>query len=728
MKKRTVRFLLVSIILVAVLCVVIFVWQTRYMNKKSAETISEIGEIYMSGLSERAVAHFQTTVELRMSQVSALVDAVSPQSNSSERSMRVALTYHARARGFDHLAFYGADGTFDMLYGDLVRVSGKDGFFDALTGGEEKMAIGYDSAGEEVLIMGIPADYTMSNGEKSIALVAALPVSYISDTLSLDSMDTRTYYFIVRRDGSFILHDIEVNEDNYFDRVRNEYESIGGKTADEYLSQLGNAMAARENYSTEFTIGGERRYLYSSPLAYSDWYLLLFLPYGVLDEAVNSLGIQWTRIARICCCVILAAMFLLFFYYYYLMRQQMKSLEQARQTAEYANRAKSDFLSNMSHDIRTPMNGIVGMTAVALAHLDNRQQVQNCLMKISLSSKHLLGLINDILDMSKIESGKMTLAHEPVSIRETLEGITNIIQPQVNVKEQTFEVSVDHIYVKKVYSDSVRLNQVLLNLLGNAVKFTPNGGSVRLEISQEPSPKGDSYVRTHVRVSDTGIGMTPEFQERVFESFMREDNARVQKTEGAGLGMAITKYIVDAMGGDIQVASEVGKGTEFHVILDLQKAEEQEDSVMAQEEAGPEETVDLTGKRVLLAEDNDLNWEIAQDLLSDMGLMLDWAEDGQVCLDKFRSSPEGYYDAILMDIRMPNMNGYDSTREIRALDRPDAASVPIIAMSADAFEDDIRKCMDCGMNAHIAKPIDMDEVTRILCKYLLRKDHEREEK
>ena len=716
MNKKTARFLIASIVLVAVLCVFIFAYQTEYMNRKGAETISEIGEIYMSGLSERAAAHFQTTVELRMSQVSALVDSVSPDSSASDRSTRVSLNYHARARGFDHLAFYGADGTFDMLYGDLVEVSGKDGFFHSLTKGEEKMAVGYDSTGEEVLIMGVPAAYTMENGEKSIALVAALPVSYISETLSLSSGDTRIYYFIIRRDGSFILRDIDVEDETYYDRVRNRYESIGGKTADEYLAQLDTAMDARKNYTTEFVINGERRFLYCSPLAYSEWYLMLFMPYGALDEAVNSLGGYWGQAARTGCVVLLVAMLLLFSCYYYMMHQQMKEKEKARQAAEQANKAKSEFLSNMSHDIRTPMNGIVGMTAVAMANLDNPQQVQNCLTKISLSSKHLLGLINDILDMSKIESGKMTLGSEPVSLKEMVDGITNIVQPQVNVKKQIFEVTADNLYAGHVLSDSVRLNQVLLNLLGNAVKFTPDGGSIRLKLAEEASPKGNEYVRLHLYVTDTGIGMTPEFQTKVFESFMREDNARVQKTEGAGLGMAITKYIVDAMGGSIEVASEVGKGTEFHVTLDLKKVEGPE--IEVQEESGPEDGGELIGKRILLAEDNDLNWEIAQELLSGLGLELEWAEDGQICLDKFQTSPAGYYDAILMDIRMPKMNGYETTRAIRALDRTDAASVPIIAMSADAFEEDIRKCMESGMNAHVAKPIDMKEVTKILRKFI----------
>ena len=716
MNKKTARFLIASIALVAVLCVFIFAYQTEYMNRKGAETISEIGEIYMSGLSERAAAHFQTTVELRMSQVSALVDSVSPDSSASDRSIRVSLNYHARARGFDHLAFYGADGTFDMLYGDLVEVSGKDGFFNSLTKGEEKMAVGYDSTGEEMLIMGVLAAYTMENGEKSIALVAALPVSYISETLSLSSGDTRIYYFIIRRDGSFILRDIGVEDETYYDRVRSRYESIGGKTADEYLTQLDAAMDARKNYTTEFVINGERRFLYCSPLAYSEWYLILFMPYGVLDEAVNSLGGFWGQAARTGCVVLLVAMLLLFACYYYMMHQQMKENEQARQAAEQANKAKSEFLSNMSHDIRTPMNGIVGMTAVAMANLDNPQQVQNCLTKISLSSKHLLGLINDILDMSKIESGKMTLVSEPVSLKEMVDGITNIVQPQVNVKKQTFEVTADNLYAGYVLSDSVRLNQVLLNLLGNAVKFTPDGGAIRLKLAEEVSPKGNEYVRLHLYVTDTGIGMTPEFKTKVFESFMREDNARVQKTEGAGLGMAITKYIVDAMSGSIEVASEVGKGTEFHVTLDLKKVEEPE--IEAQEESAPDDDGELVGKRILLAEDNDLNWEIAQELLSGLGLELEWAEDGQICLDKFQASPAGYYDAILRDIRMPKMNGYETTRAIRALDRTDAASVPIIAMSADAFEEDIRRCMESGMNAHVAKPIDMREVTKILRKFV----------
>ena len=277
-------------------------------------------------------------------------------------------------------------------------------------------------------------------------------------------------------------------------------------------------------------------------------------------------------------------------------------------------------------------------------------------------------------------------------------------------------MSAQEILSENVYCDGVRLNQVLINLLGNAVKFTPEKGAVRMSVYQEPLPEDASRVRTHFLVSDTGIGMSKEYQKVIFESFSREDNTRVRKTEGSGLGMAISKYIVDAMGGTISVRSEQGRGSEFHVVLDLDRAA----APAAPEPAGGAETagdVELKGKRVLLAEDNELNWEVARELLSVLELDLDWAENGEICLRKFRESPAGYYGAIIMDVRMPVMDGYETTAAIRALDRADA-DIPIIAMTADAFSEDIQRCLACGMNDHLAKPIDIQTVSRKLKKYL----------
>ena len=265
--------------------------------------------------------------------------------------------------------------------------------------------------------------------------------------------------------------------------------------------------------------------------------------------------------------------------------------------------------------------------------------------------------------------------------------------------------------------DGVRLNQVLINLLGNAVKFTPEKGAVQLTVYQEALPEDASRVRTHFLVSDTGIGMSKEYQKVIFESFSREDNTRVRKTEGSGLGMAITKCIVDAMGGTISVRSEQGRGSEFHVVLDLEKAAAPAASEAADGAAERVNDVVLKGRRILLAEDNELNWEVARELLSILELELDWAENGEICVEKFRNSPAGHYDAIIMDVRMPVMDGYEATAAIRRLEREDA-DIPIIAMTADAFSEDIQRCLERGMNDHLAKPIDIQAVTFKLKKYL----------
>lgn len=846
MKNKTTRFLIISGVFMVVLCVVIFTAQAVHMNKRSAEAISELGDIYISGMSEQAARHFGTTIELRMSQVSAIVDSV-PAKGGVESSMRLTLTYNARARGFEYLALYSDDGTLEMLYGSQLMINDPAGFLASLTRGEQKMSVGQDRDGREAILMGIPAAYPMTGGKESIALVAGLPTGYITNTLSLDIGDSLIYYVIIKRDGSFILRDDQIEEADYFARARRRYDSVGDKTPEQFITELGTAMQEGRSYSSEFSIDGERRFLYCTGLPYSDWFMIMFLPYGRLDKTVDTLGAQWTRTAVGGCGVILFMLLLVFMRYFYLTRRQMQELDAARKFAEQTSRAKSEFLSNMSHDIRTPMNGIVGMTAIANANIENVPQVKNCLKKIELSSKHLLGLINDILDMSKIESGKLTLNFEQVSLQDTVQNIVDMVQPQIRAKNQSFDAYVRDGIADNVYCDSVRLNQVILNLVGNAVKFTPNEGKIQIALYEEDSPLGASHVRVHLRVRDNGIGMSPEFKEKIFESFMREDNARVQKTEGSGLGMAITKYIVDVMKGTIEVESEQGKGTEFHVTLDLEKAPVSEsemrlpewealvadddellcESTVAGLEAlgvkavwvlsgeravelarerkaegrefdvvildwklpdkngietakelrkfckketpiiltsaydvgkyedeiqaagidnflekpllrsnlyyclkqydkkermdgqpAGEKTIDYNGIRLLIAEDNDLNWEIAQELISALGAEVERAENGKVCVEKFEQSQSGYYDAIIMDIRMPVMTGYEATKAIRSLERGDAQEIPIIAMSADAFSDDVERSLASGMNAHVAKPIDMGELTKQLGKYI----------
>ncbi len=846
MKNKTTRFLVVSLALAVTLCIGLFGFLSSFMNRRSADAINQVGQFYMKNLSEQISLHFQTTIGLRLEQVEALAIGTPPAqlSGKSHEAILDELGFNAQARGFSYLALLSPAGDFEMVYGSELSITDPGPFLSSLQNGDTKVAVGTDANGARVLLLGVPANYCMSAGDDALALVAALPVDYITSTLSLEEDASKTYSYIIRQDGSFVIRTGDAYRSSYFDRALSLYKDVNGQTPEEFVSRLQAAMATGEPYSTQFQIGGERRNLYCAKLAYSEWYLLTAMPFGDLNSSIDQFSHMWSFVSMAGCIFVLALLITIFVCYLRMSNQQLQELETARKDAERANRAKSEFLSNMSHDIRTPMNAIVGMTAIATANQDDPEQVQNCLKKIALSSKHLLGLINDVLDMSKIESGKMTLSMDQVSLREVMESIVDIVQPQMSMKQQHFNVSIHDVSTESVFCDSVRLNQVLLNLASNAIKFTPDGGEIELSLYEEPSPKGDAYVRIHLSVRDNGIGMTPEFQATIFESFTREDNTRVHRTEGTGLGMAITKYIVDAMGGSIELDSAPGEGTEFRVTLDLEKAELSEEEMVlpnwnmlvvddnqqlcdsavtalrsigvnaeytldgesalnlvlerrvqgknyhiilmdwklpgidgletarrirtslgddvpillisaydwseieedatqagitgfiskplfkstlyhglrafADPAAGPlapAEAFDLTGRRVLLAEDNELNWEIAHDLLEELGLELDWAENGQIAVERFQGSAPGYYDAVLMDIRMPVMNGYEATRAIRALDREDAG-LPIIAMTADAFAEDVKRCLDAGMNAHIAKPIDVREVARLLEKFL----------
>ena len=846
-KDSTTRFLIYSFIGLLIFSIIIFSLLGIYMSRKSEKTVYEIGQIYMSGMNKQMSNHFETVIKLRFGQVSGIVSVVSADNNNKEK-LYEELVYRAQVRNFEHLALCSTEGNFQTLYGQSIQPLNPEPFVEALVRGEQRVALGSDPAGNLVVLFGVDATaYPMQNGSMSTGLVAAVPLEYITDFLSLEDEGQLMYYHIIRPDGSFVIQNPNTELWNFFEQLQKQSDSaVNESSAESPVEKFNAALKKHEEYAATLEVNSEERQIYGIPLPYSEWYLVSVMPYSILDDAINNLSSQRMFMTLLSCASVLIILTLIFLRYFSITRSQLNELEKARQTALEANKAKSEFLANMSHDIRTPMNAIVGMTAIATAHMDDRKQVENCLRKITLSSKHLLGLINDVLDMSKIESGKLTLTTEQISLKEVVEGIVNIMQPQVKTKKQTFDIHVENILTENVWCDGIRLNQVLLNLLSNATKYTPEGGSIQLSLSEEKSPKGENYVRIYIKVKDNGIGMSPEFLKRIYESYSRADGARIHKTEGAGLGMAITKYIVDAMEGTIHKQSEPDKGTEFLLMFDFEKAAAMEmdmvlpawnmlvvddDELLCEtaidalksigiraewtlsgekaielvnehhkkredyqiilldwklpgmngiqvakeirsnlgdevpillisaydwsefeaeaREAGISgfiskplfkstlyhalcqymdvgtehehtlnQNIDLSGRRILLAEDNELNWEVAKELLTDLGVELDWAEDGRICLDKFQKSSEGYYDIILMDIRMPHMTGYETTQAIRGLAHPDALSIPIIAMSADAFSDDIQRCLEFGMNAHIAKPIDIVEVSRLLKRFL----------
>ncbi len=522
---------------------------------------------------------------------------------------------------------------------------------------------------------------------------------------------------------------------------------------------------------------------------------------------------------------------------------QRADLEDALAAAQHANRAKTTFLNNMSHDIRTPMNAIIGFTSLVAAHIDNTEQVRGYLTKIATSSNHLLSLINDVLDMSRIESGKVKIEEKECSLPEMLHDLKTIVQADIMPKQLDFYIDTVDVVNENVLCDRLRLNQVLLNLLSNAMKFTKPGGMVSVRILQKRNaPEG--YAAYEFQVKDTGIGMSPEFLKNVFEPFERERTSTVSGIQGTGLGMAITRNIVDMMGGTVTVDSEVGKGTTFTVslqfktsscpvrqetipqlqglralvvdddfntcssvtkmlasiglrpdwttsgkeaVLRVKLAGEQEDEYAVyiidwlmpdmngievvrrirgmigedtpiivliaydwsdiEEEArkagvtafcskpiflselrevlespfasgnqdeASQETFSFQGKKILLVEDNELNQEIAVEILQETGFVMDVADDGSAAVERMREAEPGQYDLILMDIQMPIMDGYEATRQIRALEDPDIAGIPIIAMTANAFEEDKKTALEAGMNGHIAKPIDVPVLLELL--------------
>ncbi len=851
-KRRTARFLLASLALMIAVSVGTLSFFVLTMGRESQNTINEIGTFYMRGMSEKIAMHFETTIDLRMNPLQVIVKSHPPEEETVyDEEFIDTLTYEGKIRSYNNLALFDDEGKFHMIYGDEVELEDIPSFLGSIKNGEKKVALGHSESENKIVMMGIPAAYPMEDGKRSIAIVAGIPAQYINEVLSLDVDDTMTYSHIIRRDSSFVIRNRNVENENYYDRVRDLYSTHNDAGAEDFIEKVRSAIEAEEDFSALMPITDNHMYVYFTPLAHSEWYLITVMPYGDLDSIIHGLDSKRSSLFVVCMIVNLAVLILIFILYFRMSQKQMALLDEARMDAEHANKAKSEFLSNMSHDIRTPMNAIVGMTAIATANIDNKLQVQNCLSKITLSSKHLLGLINDILDMSKIESGKMTFSMSEISLREVMESIVSIVQPDVKTKKQKFDVFINDIECENVYCDSVRLNQVIINLLSNAVKFTPEGGSIQVKLYERPSEKGEVYTQVNLEVIDTGIGMSEDFIKKIFEAFAREDSKRVRKTEGTGLGMAITKYIVDAMDGTIKVESTPGKGTHFYVTLDLEKVSEREEEMLLpnwhmlvvdddelicrsavdslkkigidsewtldgetavkmaaknqyenpyhiilidwklpgidgietarqiREKLGddipillisaydwsdieqearaagvsgfiskplftstlfyglkrftggeapsandadnmverPADDISFSGMRILIAEDNDLNWEIANELLSDLDLEIERAENGQICVEMLEKSEPGYYKAILMDIRMPVMSGYEAARAIRESSHPDK-DIPIIAMTADAFSEDVKKCIDAGMNAHTAKPIDVNTVARLLKKYV----------
>ncbi len=849
MDKKAMTSLKRSFVGIVFICLAVFFIMAIFLSRRVENTVTHISEFYMSNMSNQLQQKFSLVIELTSEKMDGTINRTPPESAVYGEKMLKELQTSAMVRNFIYLGFLRPDGRLETIYGPDMEITDDEDIIDALKSRGRTAETGMGSDGRRCLLLGCAAQYPMSDGTKSVALVAGVSVEYLSSVIFAETDDTVIFSHIIDENGNYVIRTSLPGSTsaNYFDYIQNEMEGIGPGEASRYVDELKAAIHNRDGYGSAVTMEGEVRRVFCMPLVEnSTWYLITVMPSGFLDDSITQLDHERMVLMMGAFFVVLMTLAFLFLQYSRLSKRQLELLEAAREEASRANKSKSDFLSSMSHDIRTPMNAIVGMSEIALKNLDDKDRVEDCLKKVKVSSGQLLGLINDILDLSKIESGKMAFHIDVVSIRQIMDGMVNIIQPQIKSKDQHFDIFIQDILCENVWSDNVRLNQILLNVLSNALKYTPNGGKIEVHLNQEPSPQGEEYVRTHFRVTDNGIGMTPEFQLRIFESFERDASNQVRHIEGSGLGMSITKRIIDMMGGTIEVESELGKGSTFYITVDLKRAKPEsemrlpewnilvvddneqlcmsaaanledlgvhaewiqdglvaarmieerhnrqedyqfvlvdwkmpytnglqtikeihrrvgdaipiflisaydwsdiQDEMDAVEIEGfiskplfkstlydrlsqyiedqdalsrqdVEEKVDFTGKHVLLAEDNDINWEIAHELLGETGMELDRAENGKVCVDKFRQSEVGYYDGILMDIHMPEMDGYEATRLIRAEVRSDR-DIPIIAMTADAFSEDVQHCMECGMNHHLAKPLNFQECNNVLKRFLL---------
>ena len=670
-----------------------------------------------------------------------------------------------------------------------------------------------------------------SGEQKQAILLRVLPVTelktkWVFPKEEYESADLS----IIDSNGDYIIKGQAFKNSNFFEFYKS-YNAIDSLAGQELFKKISTTTGSL----TMLNSRGEECIVAFTPFnATGEWTLVSMMP--MKDLIVNTQN--WLLIG-----VISAALFVLFIFDLIVLRYFNRQLKAAAKEAELASRAKTDFLSAMSHDIRTPMNAIIGLTLIAEKNVDDQKLVSENLRKINLASNHLLTLINDILDISKVESGKLNVSPQTFSIVETVENLMNLSQPMIKEKNIDFSFHISRMDKEYLYADQLRLNQIYINILSNAIKYTEANGSVTVDMKEEESEK-EGYVKLTYRVADTGIGMSKEYMQTMYQPFSRQTDSRVNKIQGTGLGLAITKQMVDLMEGTIECESEPGKGTTFTVTLDLPVSDHQrldmkfdkmdvlivdDDEVLLEtavdtleslglvteqasnglealgmikhreqtgknydiviidlkmpdvdgietirrirsevkssvpillisayswsdveqeaKEAGvngflskplfrstlydriseilgtetkssePENDYsDLEGMNILVAEDNDINWEIISTLLSMYGITTERAENGRVCLEKMKSATQGQYSLIFMDIQMPEMNGLDATKAIRALDEPWASSIPIVAMTADAFSENVTECLKAGMNGHLAKPIDIKLVIKVIQK------------
>ena len=728
-KKITRLLLILLIILLSLVCI-------KYLISKSNKYISENGKSSMGAVVEQIQQTYDLQVSGYYSQLQLVEEFLLHERELSLETDTNKSFFEAWEKESEStLIFLQENGQAISAGGTKMRIDMPSKFLLDLKNGYnigKLVRLDYDQKKKDGYLVAIPCQEYTINGETYTAIGTVYDHSKLDSMLKLKGYDGKAYLFMLDHDGNITYTNLSGDKylRNYslLKHLKGE-QAITEEEADLFKKKF-------DNRESGVALLGKQNpyYLGYCPIESNNTILVCIVAKGVVDNVL--MDYQKTVLFTT---ILMAGFILLLFagLFYSISRlsladqkaeyekrnnelhlQTMKEMEvvnqklkkaknvatEALQTAENANKAKTDFLSNMSHDIRTPMNAIIGITSLIRHDAGNKAKVIEYADKIDISSQHLLGIINDVLDMSKIEAGKTVFKYSDFSILDFVQELDTIFHSQIYEKKQTLTIIKESIRHEWVNGDQVHLMQIFSNLLSNAIKYTQEGGKIQFLV-EECETKSSVYAKYRFLVSDNGMGMSADFKETIFDPFTRAESSVTNKIQGTGLGMAITRNLVEAMGGTIDVESEPGQGSCFEVLIDLKIAENRTVALAAQEDERDGNI--LQGMRFLCAEDNELNAEILTELLKIEGAECTICENGEEILKAFEQSAPGDYDMILMDVQMPVMNGYEATKAIRRSSHKLAKTIPIIAMTANAFSEDIQHSLAAGMNAHVSKPVEM---------------------
>ena len=710
----------------------------KYLISKSSKYISENGKSSMGAVVEQIQQTYDLQVSGYYSQLQLVEEFLLRERELSLETDTNKSFFEAWEKESEStLIFLRENGQAISAGGTKMRIDMPSKFLLDLKNGYnigKLVRLDYDQKKKDGYLVAIPCQEYTINGETYTAIGTVYDHSKLDSMLKLKGYDGKAYLFMLDDDGNITYTNLSGDK---YQRNYSLLKHLKGEQAitDEEADLLKKKFDNRE--SGVALLGKQNPYyLGYCPIESNNTILVCIVAKGVIDNVLRD----YQKTVLFTTILMAGFIFLLFAGLFYsisrlsladqkaeyekrkneLHLQTMKEMEavnqklkkaknvatEALQTAENANKAKTDFLSNMSHDIRTPMNAIIGITSLIRHDAGNKAKVIEYADKIDISSQHLLGIINDVLDMSKIEAGKTVFKYSDFSILDLMQELDTIFHTQIYEKQQTLTIIKENIQHEWVNGDQVHLMQIFSNLLSNAVKYTQEGGEIQFFV-EECETKSSVYAKYRFLVSDNGMGMSADFKETIFDPFTRAESSVTNKVQGTGLGMAITKNLVEAMGGTIDVDSELGQGSCFEVLMDLKIAEDRTVALAAQEETDEQDGNILQGMKFLCAEDNELNAEILTELLKIEGAECTICENGEEILKAFEQSAPGDYDMILMDVQMPVMNGYEATKAIRRSSHELAKTIPIIAMTANAFSEDIQHSLAAGMNAHVSKPVEM---------------------